>query len=93
MTAVVEDNMTPANPCQIRGAGVENPQERPVLPAAEVFDRADRMKHPRYRALILLSVFGTLRWGRSVACGDVISHRMGVGSEWRALWLSCEARA
>jgi hypothetical protein len=34
-----------------------------VLSVAEVFDLADRMKHPRYRALILLSVFGTLRWG------------------------------
>lgn len=30
-----------------------------MLSAAEVFDLADRMKHPRYRALILLSVFGT----------------------------------
>ncbi len=63
MTAVVEDKMISANPCQIRGAGVENPQERPVLSVAEVIDLADRMKHPRYRALILLSVFGTLRWG------------------------------
>jgi integrase len=63
MTAAVEDKMIPANPCQIRGAGVENPQERPVLSVAEVFELANRMKHPRYRALILLSVFGTLRWG------------------------------
>jgi len=63
MTAVVEDKMISTNPCQIRGAGVENPQERPVLSVAEVFELAERMKHPRYRALILLSVFGTLRWG------------------------------
>ena len=63
MTAVVEDKMISTNPCQIRGAGVENPQERPVLSVAEVFELAARMKHPRYRALILLSVFGTLRWG------------------------------
>jgi integrase len=63
MTAVVEDKMIPANPCQIRGAGVENAPERPVLSVADVFELADRMKHPRYRALILLSVFGTLRWG------------------------------
>src|ERR671917_660328 len=63
MTAVTEDKMISANPCQIRGAGVENAQERPVLSVTEVFDLADRMKHPRYRALILLSVFGTLRWG------------------------------
>ena len=55
------------NPCQIRGAGVENPDERPVLSLVEVFALADRMKHPRYRALILLSVFGTLRWGEVTA--------------------------
>src|SRR5918997_4721436 len=63
MTTVTEDKMIPRNPCQIRGAGLENPEERPVLPLAEVFDLADRMKHSRYRALIFLSVFGTLRWG------------------------------
>lgn len=63
MTAATEDKMIPRNPCQIRGAGTENPEERPVLSLKEVFDLADRMKHPRYRALILLSVFGTLRWG------------------------------
>jgi integrase len=67
MTAATEDKMISRNPCQIRGAGLENPQERPVLSLVEVFDLANRMKHPRYRALILLSVFGTLRWGEVTA--------------------------
>lgn len=67
MTAASEDKMIPRNPCQIRGAGLENPDERPVLSLGEVFDLAERMKHPRYRALILLSVFGTLRWGEVTA--------------------------
>jgi integrase len=67
MTAATEDKMISRNPCQIRGAGLENPAERPVLSLAEVFDLADRMKQPRYRALILLSVFGTLRWGEVTA--------------------------
>jgi integrase len=67
MTATTEDKIIPHNPCQIRGAGAENPAERPVLSLAEVFDLANRMKHPRYRALILLSVFGTLRWGEVTA--------------------------
>jgi integrase len=67
MTAVTEDKMISRNPCQIRGAGVENAEERPVLSLAEVFDLAEQMKHPRYRALILLSVFGTLRWGEVTA--------------------------
>jgi integrase len=67
MTAATEDKMISRNPCQIRGAGLENPEERPVLSLAEVFDLASRMRHPRYRALILLSVFGTLRWGEVTA--------------------------
>lgn len=67
MTAVSEDKMIPRNPCQIRGAGLENPGERPVLSLAEVFELVARMKHPRYRALVLLSVFGTLRWGEVTA--------------------------
>jgi hypothetical protein len=67
MTAATEDKMISRNPCQIRGAGLENPAERPILSLAEVFDLADRMKRPRYRALILLSVFGTLRWGEVTA--------------------------
>lgn len=67
MTATTEDTLIPSNPCQIRGAGVENPEERPVLSLTDVFDLANRMKHPRYRALILLSVFGTLRRGEVTA--------------------------
>lgn len=54
-------------PAAGRCAGLEDPEERPVLSLAEVFDLANRMKHPRYRALILLSVFGTLRWGEVTA--------------------------
>lgn len=67
MTATTEDKMIPGNPCQLREAGVENPEERPVQLLAEVFELAEQMKHPRYRALILLSVFGTLRWGEVTA--------------------------
>jgi len=67
MTAATEDKMIPRNPCQVRGAGLESPAERPVLALPEVFELAARMKHPRYRALILLSVFGTLRWGEVTA--------------------------
>jgi integrase len=67
MTAATEGKMIPRNPCQIRGAGLENPEERPVLSLTEVFNLANQMKHPRYRALILLSVFGTLRWGEVTA--------------------------
>lgn len=48
MTAT-EDRVIPRNPCRIRGGGDEEPEERPVLTVAQVFDLADRMKDRRYR--------------------------------------------
>ncbi len=36
MTAVNEDRILQRNPCQVRGADKEQPQERPVLNVAEV---------------------------------------------------------
>ncbi|WP_205831288.1 MULTISPECIES: site-specific integrase [Microbispora] len=43
MTAAEEDHIIPSNPCRIRGAGDEHPEERPVLTVAQVFDLADRV--------------------------------------------------
>ncbi len=43
MTAVEEDKILPQNPCRIRGAGDEHPEERPVLTVAQVFDLAERV--------------------------------------------------
>ncbi|WP_346742672.1 N-terminal phage integrase SAM-like domain-containing protein [Spongiactinospora sp. TRM90649] len=37
-----EDHIIPRNPCRIRGAGDEHPDERPVLTVAQVFELADR---------------------------------------------------
>jgi integrase len=65
MTAT-EDRIIPRNPCRIRG-GDENPAERPVLTVAQVFDLAERMKDRRYRALVLLVTFASLRWGEAIA--------------------------
>ncbi|MBP2475724.1 integrase [Crossiella equi] len=67
MTAVKEDEIIPRNPCQVRGAGAENPDERPVLNVAQVFDLAGRMAERRYRAFVLLAAFATLRWGEITA--------------------------
>lgn len=67
MTAVKEDEIIPRNPCQVRGAGSENPDERPVLTVAQVFDLASRMAEKRYRAFVLLAAFATLRWGEITA--------------------------
>ena len=43
MTAAEEDHIIPRNPCRIRGAGDEHPEERPVLTVAQVLDLADRV--------------------------------------------------
>jgi integrase len=122
MTAVEEDKILPENPCRIRGAGDEKPDERPVLTVAQVFElakvigrrpvgnvrklpdggyqlrfrrhgemrtspevytsrtdaqravwtmaadgRADYTYDRRYRALVLLATFASLRWGEATA--------------------------
>ncbi|MFJ4102483.1 tyrosine-type recombinase/integrase [Amycolatopsis japonica] len=65
-TAVDEDKILPRNPCRVRGADRENPDERPVITVAQVFDLASRMPE-RFRALVLLAAFGSLRWGEVTA--------------------------
>jgi integrase len=65
-TAVDEDKILPRNPCRVRGADKENPEERPVVTVAQVFDLASRMPE-RFRALVLLAAFGSLRWGEVTA--------------------------
>jgi integrase len=66
MTAT-EDRIIPRNPCRIRGAGDEKPAERHVLTVAQVYDLADQMASLRFRALILLATFASLRWGEAIA--------------------------
>ncbi|WET79502.1 tyrosine-type recombinase/integrase [Amycolatopsis sp. QT-25] len=61
-TAVDEDKILQRNPCRVRGADKENPAERPVLTVPQVFDLAGRMPE-RFRALVLLAAFASLRWG------------------------------
>jgi len=65
-TAVREDELIRINPCRVAGADREEPGERPVLTVAQVFALADRMP-PRYRAMVLVSTFGCLRWGEVTA--------------------------
>lgn len=66
-TAVEEDDLLKRNPCRVRGADREEPAERPVLTVPQVFDLANRMRYPRFRVLILLTAFATLRWGEVTA--------------------------
>jgi integrase len=62
MTAVHEDELIRKNPCRIPGADQEKTPERPVLTMAQVFRLAEQVS-VRYRALILVTTFGCLRWG------------------------------
>ncbi|WP_324164494.1 site-specific integrase [Amycolatopsis sp.] len=65
-TAVDEDKILPRNPCRVRGADREHPDARPVLTVAQVFELADRLPN-RFRALVLLAAFTSLRWGEVTA--------------------------
>lgn len=67
MNTAVDDGLIRRNPCRIDGAGQEHSPERPVLTIAQVFALADAFTDRRYRLLILLAVFGSLRWGELAA--------------------------
>jgi integrase len=54
------------NPCRIKGAGKEESPERPILTVRQVFALADSID-ARYRALVLLATFASLRWGELCA--------------------------
>jgi Integrase len=66
-TAVEEDRILARNPCRVKGADREQAAERPVLTVAQVFELADAMRFQRFRSLILLTAFATLRWGEVTA--------------------------
>jgi integrase len=66
MTAVKEDELIRVNPCRIEGAHQEKPAERPVFTVPEAFASAEQMP-ARFRALILVLTFESLRWGEAVA--------------------------
>jgi integrase len=65
-TAVEEDKILARNPCRVRGADKEEPDERPALTVAQVFDLAHQMPE-RFRTMILLAAFASLRWGEVTA--------------------------
>jgi integrase len=67
MTTAVDDQLIRSNPCRIKGAGEEKSPERPVLPLSQVFVLADAFADRRYRLLVLLAVFSSLRWGELAA--------------------------
>jgi integrase len=66
MSTAVDDGIVRRNPCRIRGAGQDRSPERPVLTVRQVVALVEVIVE-RYRALILLAVFGSLRWGELAA--------------------------
>lgn len=66
MSTAYDDELIRRNPCRIRGAGEEHPEERPILTLAQVMDLAKAIE-PRYRLLVLLAVFASMRWGELMA--------------------------
>jgi integrase len=61
-----DDELIRRNPCRIKGAEQENSPERPVLTVPQVYALADAADE-RYRALVLLAAFTSLRWGELAA--------------------------
>ena len=62
LNTAVDDELIRRNPCRIKGADRYDVPERPVLTVPEVYAVADAIG-PRYRLLVLLAAFTTLRFG------------------------------
>lgn len=62
----VDDGLIRRNPCRIKGAAAGLSPERPVVAVRQIFDLAAAVG-PRYRALVLLAAFCSLRWGELAA--------------------------
>jgi len=62
--SAVENELLSKNPCQIKRAMTKNRRKEPVLPSvAELKALADAMRPEQFKALILLSAWGALRFG------------------------------
>jgi integrase len=66
LTTAVDDELIPRNPCRIKSAGIERPEERPILTLEQVRELADVIE-PRYRAMVLLAVWTGIRYGEAAA--------------------------
>ena len=72
LTTAVEDGLIPANPCTIKGAGIEPADERPVPTVDQVHDLVGLLPE-RMRCAALLAAFIGLRRGEILGLrrGDV----------------------
>ncbi|WP_067143013.1 tyrosine-type recombinase/integrase [Microtetraspora malaysiensis] len=87
MTAAEDDHIIPANPCRIRGAGDEHPEERPVLTVAQVFELADRVgRRPVGNVRKLRDGAYRLRFQRNGEMRTHPEHFHSRADAERALW-------
>ncbi|MFL6113994.1 MAG: tyrosine-type recombinase/integrase, partial [Catenulispora sp.] len=66
LNTAVADELIRRNPCRIQGAGIERAAERPTATVAQVFQLANTVPG-RFRVLILLAAFTSLRYGELAA--------------------------
>jgi integrase len=79
LSTAADDGLTRRNPCRIKGAGQEDSPERPVVPVSGLVDLLNRIP-VRYRAMLLLATFASLRFGELAALhrGDIDLDRCSV---------------
>jgi integrase len=65
-STAADDGLIRRNPCRIKGAGQETVPQRPVLSVPQVYALAGAADE-RYRVLVLLAAFTSLRWGELAA--------------------------
>ena len=66
MSTAADDKLIVRDPCRIKGAGEEHSPERPVLTLPALLRLLDCVQ-PRYRAMLLLATFASLRFGELAA--------------------------
>jgi hypothetical protein len=62
LNTAVEDGLLRSNPCRVKGAGTERATERPVAMPGDVAKLPEAID-PRYRAMVLLAAYCSLRFG------------------------------
>ncbi|OLT03449.1 hypothetical protein BJF90_25340 [Pseudonocardia sp. CNS-004] len=65
MNTAKDDELIRKNPCRIKGADKETETSRPVASVPQVYALADAAPR-RFRVLVLLGAFTSLRWGELV---------------------------
>ena len=84
MNTAVDDSLIKRNPCRIKGAGQEKSPERAALTIAQVYMLTNTIDQ-RYRVLVLLGTFGSLRWGELAAL-----RRSSIDLEARTVRVDCQ---